>query len=45
VPAQRDPGVPRGAAALTINQPGHPAGDLITADDPVTEVQVETADG
>jgi len=43
VPAHQDDAVPRGAAALTLNQPDHPAGDLLTAEDAVTEVQVETA--
>ena len=37
-----DPGVPRGAAALYVNQPGLDAGDLIDATQRVTDVRVDS---
>jgi len=40
--AVADPGVLRGSAALTFNQPGDGAADLIDASQPVTDVRVET---
>ena len=42
VPVVRDPGLPRGAAALAVNQPGLAANELIDLGSPVTEVRVET---
>ena len=44
--AEADLGVPRGTAALSFNQPGQGAADLIDATSAVTDVRVETlADG
>jgi NADH-quinone oxidoreductase subunit G len=37
-----DPGVPKGTAVLTFNQPGPGAADLIDAGQPVTDIRVET---
>jgi NADH-quinone oxidoreductase subunit G len=40
--AQADPGVPQGSVALSWNQPGPGASDLIDATLPVTEIRLET---
>ncbi len=40
--ALADPGVPQGSVALSWNQPGPGAGELIDATQPVTEVRLET---
>ena len=37
-----DPGVLRGSAVLAFNAPGDGAAELIDADQPVTDVRVET---
>jgi NADH-quinone oxidoreductase subunit G len=37
-----EPGVPRGAAAVVFNQPGHVIADLIDAGQRVTDIRVET---
>ena len=43
LPVTRDPGVPRGAAALVVNQPDVRVTDLIDAHERVTELRIETA--
>jgi NADH-quinone oxidoreductase subunit G len=43
LPAHPDLGVPRGAAAVVVNQPGPAIGTLIDATSAVTEVRVERA--
>ncbi|MCD9625742.1 NADH-quinone oxidoreductase subunit NuoG [Rhabdothermincola salaria] len=43
VPVAADPGVPRGAAALVVNQPEVRVTDLIDATVPVTDLRIETA--
>jgi len=43
LPAVPDPGVPRGAAAVPVNQPGPAVGQLVDATQPVTDVRVERA--
>ncbi|MDQ3147222.1 MAG: hypothetical protein M3R01_09900, partial [Actinomycetota bacterium] len=40
-----DVGVPQGTAAITFNQPGPGAADLIDADATVTDVRIETLPG
>jgi NADH-quinone oxidoreductase subunit G len=42
VDAFADPGVPKGAAAMALNQPGPGPTELVDAAAPVTEVRVET---
>jgi NADH-quinone oxidoreductase subunit G len=42
VEAVPDPGVPKGVAAVAVNQPGSPIADLIDAGAPITEIRVET---
>jgi NADH-quinone oxidoreductase subunit G len=43
LPVEADPGVPRGAAALVVNQPEVRVGDLVDAGERVTELRIETA--
>jgi NADH-quinone oxidoreductase subunit G len=43
LPAQPDGGVPKGSAAVLVNQPGPVVGTLIDASAPVTDVRVERA--
>ncbi len=43
LPVTRDAGVPRGAAALVVNQPDVRVTDLIDAHERVTELRIETA--
>jgi hypothetical protein len=38
----RDPTVPKGVAALLVNQPGADPAPLIDASSPVTEIRVES---
>jgi anaerobic selenocysteine-containing dehydrogenase len=45
VDALGDRGVPRGSAALVVNQPGTSVADLVDATTPATEVRVETVSG
>jgi anaerobic selenocysteine-containing dehydrogenase len=40
--AAADPGVLRGSAVLAFNAPGDGAAELIDADQPVTDVRIET---
>jgi NADH-quinone oxidoreductase subunit G len=42
LPVRAAPGIPRGVAFLTFNQPGPGAGDLIDAGAAVTDVRLET---
>jgi anaerobic selenocysteine-containing dehydrogenase len=37
-----DAAVPKGVAAMAVNQPGSPMADLIDVSSPVTEIRVET---
>ncbi|HLT16620.1 MAG TPA: NADH-quinone oxidoreductase subunit NuoG [Acidimicrobiales bacterium] len=43
LPAVPDAGVPRGSAAVLVNQPGPAVGTLVTAGEAVTDVRVERA--
>jgi len=43
VTVQSDPGVPRGVAAMIVNQAGGRVSDLVSADELVAEVRIETA--
>jgi NADH-quinone oxidoreductase subunit G len=43
LPAVPDAGVPRGSAAVLVNQPGPTVGTLVDATAPVTDVRVERA--
>ena len=43
LPVRAAPGIPRGVAFLTFNQPGPGAGDLIDATAAVTDVRLESA--
>ena len=40
--AEAAPGVPRGSASITFNQPGEGAADLIDVTTPITDVRIET---
>jgi NADH-quinone oxidoreductase subunit G len=42
VEAVPDPGVPKGVAAIAVNQPGSTIAELIDAGAPITEIRVET---
>ncbi len=43
VTARSDAGVPRGVAAMTVNQPDGRVSDLVSCDTVVTEVRIETS--
>ena len=43
VTVQSDPCVPRGVAAMIVNQAGGRVSDLVSADELVAEVRIETA--
>ena len=43
VTVQSDPGVPRGVAAMIVNQADGRVSDLVSADELVAEVRIETA--
>ena len=43
LPAVADPGVPRGGAALVVNQPDARVGELVDVTEPVTDLRIETA--
>jgi hypothetical protein len=42
MPIHADAGVPRGTAAVVVNQSGHQVSNLVSITDLVTELRIET---